>query len=229
MIAQQLSLPGIDMRPICPACKRPSALLAQWSPGDTVYVCRQCYAKYPPPDVFVHHDNSRGVGLKQGDDVQTCRDRERYHDLVNSLDRMRRGCVYSMRDHEAGRGIPCERGGHQGYRNCPLCVRRARRLPRYGGLKASLARFDQISLPICQRCGCIHDNRYNHIDDYEACCQQCSDEKSVEAFWTHKGIFGGDDDEAIMDRIQKSHPGLFKRGVLPDYWFQLKLKEVTTQ
>lgn len=47
MDARQLSLPKIDMRPICPACKRPANVLAQWSPWRRVFVCRECCEVLP--------------------------------------------------------------------------------------------------------------------------------------------------------------------------------------
>lgn len=62
--------------------------------------------------------------------------------------------------------------------------------------------------------------------DYWSHCQRCEDEMAVESFFRHPAIFGGDDFETIMDRVQRSHPELFERGVLPGYWVTLMLREL---
>lgn len=82
----------------------------------------------------------------------------------------------------------------------------------------------QMNLPYCERCGSAHSRLYEMLPgrvDYWSKCQRCADEESVEALWRHRGIFGDDDVETILDRIYKSHRELFERGVLPDYWFKL--------
>jgi len=46
------------------------------------------------------------------------------------------------------------------------------------------------------------------------------------SFWNNRGIFGGDDDETILDRIQRAYPGLFENGVMPERWFELRLEDL---
>jgi hypothetical protein len=82
----------------------------------------------------------------------------------------------------------------------------------------------QLSMPVCERCGRLHDNW--NIGDYGAYCQRCDDELHAETLFKMRKIFAGDDVETIMDRIYISHRGLFERGVLPGYWFKLMLKDV---
>ena len=218
----QISLPTIDMRPICPACKRPANLLAQWSPGDKVFVCRDCYMKAPPPAIFRHHTNSRGVGLIQDDDQETRLAWEKYHDLVNSLDKMRRGCVYTLRDHVPGHGLPCERGGHESYWNCRLCRKEARKASQKHKPTMWRGQIDQLNLPVCHRCGCVHARQWTHVHGYANYCQQCDDKNSIEALFRNRGVFAGQDDETILDRLHAAFRPLFDRGVLPDYWYKLK-------
>lgn len=83
----------------------------------------------------------------------------------------------------------------------------------------------QLTFPFCERCGHPH-TRFN-LSTYAVHCQRCADELTVESFWSRRNspIFANDDDEGVMDRIYRSHPELFERRVLPNYWFTLKLAE----
>jgi hypothetical protein len=77
----------------------------------------------------------------------------------------------------------------------------------------------QLDIPICHRCGRVHDRMLIHT--YASYCQQCDDEWTVEMFFEARNkIFQGDD-EGALDRLYRSHPGLFERGVLPNLWFTL--------
>lgn len=80
----------------------------------------------------------------------------------------------------------------------------------------------QLEAGICGDCGEIHNNGSDFITyDY---CKPCSMKRSVQALYRHRGIFGSDDDEAILDRMFISHKELFEAGVLPDYWYELQGK-----
>lgn len=82
-------------------------------------------------------------------------------------------------------------------------------------------RYRNYRLPYCDRCGKAHDRRYGFGDqDYLSRCQACEDMDQVETLWRMRSIFEGDDPEVVLDRLYKAFPGLFERGVLPDYWFQ---------
>jgi len=39
---KQLTLPGVDMRQVCPGCKKPATLLGQVYPGKGNWLCREC-------------------------------------------------------------------------------------------------------------------------------------------------------------------------------------------
>lgn len=221
MMARQLAL--FDMSPICPSCKQQVGVLGQWAPGDRVYICHQCIEKIPLPDAFVLHDNSRGVGLVQDDSPASNRMREEYHKWINPLNDLRRGCVYTLNDIQNGY-LPCNPVmGSECWANCRLCVARARianRGGRYGRFGQS--KPTTVEIPICHRCGNVHDNRYKHTHGYTTYCPRCDALNSVESFWRNRGIFQDKDPESILDRIKQSHPELFTLGVLPDYWFILE-------
>jgi ribosomal protein L37AE/L43A len=144
-------------------------------------------------------------------------------------------------------GLPCSemRGQRTLYIwDCAKCRRDAayeteiirrggiHRLQRLGrnGLYApeKTARAYTLSLPFCERCGAAHNERFRD-GEAKQYCQPCQDKWTVESYYNNRGIFGNDDVEEIMDRIQKASPDLFKRGVLPDYWFELSLKEKTVE
>lgn len=88
----------------------------------------------------------------------------------------------------------------------------------------TFTRFEiaQLSIPVCDRCGHAHDHW--HISDYAAYCQRCDDELAVEVYWRGKGTILIGDDEEILDRLHRIAPELFERGVLPDYWFALRVR-----
>jgi len=241
-------LNGINL-PICPTCHRETHVLGQWSPSGRLFVCRDCMSTYGPPDgVFVPHDNSVGVGLRQ--EPQYAKERELYHRRAQVLEELAKGCIYTIKDIDEQDNLPCTKENdlyllveyHVNpmafqrpiYVDMRLGCRRCQNRLRYvmqqrsatinfkERMRATLSQT--ASLPICARCGSVHDNR-TLSGDAAAYCQHCDDMNAVESFWQHRGIFGGEDDESILDRLQKSHPGLFERGVLPDGWFILRAKE----
>ena len=246
----QLPLFDDVRRPICMGCKREvTPPLGQWSPSGNLCLCRDCTARYSPPaDVFVPHDNRIGVGLQQG--MEYAKQREQYHSRLHALEELDKGCVYTVADIDEHDNLPCMVNNdlftlaHYGTSglgwqrpidasdcrwDCPRCRNRLRyvvQAQREVGLFKARMREGTIytaSLPICDRCGEVHDHR-TRSGDAAPYCQHCEDLNGVESFWNYRGIFGGDDDETILDRIQRSHPGLFERGVLPDAWFQLKAR-----
>jgi len=86
----------------------------------------------------------------------------------------------------------------------------------------------QLEMPVCPRCGMPHGRVYTSLGglvDYETYCQRCEDELAVETLWRLRGIWQGADDEDLLDKFYKRSPELFERGVLPNYWFELKVKE----
>lgn len=248
-MSYQLPLLSGVQRPICSGCKRDVTVLAQWAPGSRIYLCRECVTRYSAPDVFVPHDNRIGAGLQQTPDY--AKQRELYHSRLHALEEIQKGCVYTVADIDEQDNLPCMvnndlftlahygtsgRGWQRpidasGCRmDCPRCQNRLRYVMQQRSatinfkerMRAALSQT--ASLPICSRCGNAHDHR-TLSGDAAAYCQRCDDLNAVESFWNYRGIFGGDDDETILDRIQKSHPGLFERGVLPDAWFMLRTKE----
>lgn len=232
--------------PVCIGCKRAVALVAQWSPGDRIYLCRECSSKYPcPMEAFELHGKSP-VGVRLKPDHEYFPLRHRYHSMAQSLMEMKKGCVMGLDEWGEARGIPCEYEQDACYSNCPRCLNKARyatklqqaalavaaqrnRAPeplpnRYTVMMANVGRRPAFNLafPICQRCSAIHDRKYD-TGEHHPYCQQCDDELAVLSFWRNKGIFGQDDDETILDRIQRSHTALFERGVLPDMWYRLRI------
>lgn len=239
-------LPGIQ-RPICPACKRESAILGQWAPGSRLFVCRVCMSVYAPPNVFIPNDNSIGVGLRQ--EARYAPEREQYQRRAQALEELTKGCIYTVDDIDADDYLPCMRENDlwmmTEYHVNPLAMkrpiyvdtrlgcRRCQNRLRYvmqqrsatinfkERMKATLSQT--ASLPICARCGAVHDHK-TLSGDAAAYCQPCEDLNAVESLWNNRGIFGGDDDESVLDRLERAFPDLFKRGVLPDYYFTLKYK-----
>jgi hypothetical protein len=217
MIARQLSLPGVDMRPTCPLCGR-AALLGQYSPLWPHGLCRECSCRHPyPVEIFEHSDKSgdrTGLRIKM--------------DAPDYLREHRIACDQMLKD--AVRGYVDDRPivkFNLSMRELRNPMRRSRH-DEYNQMHAHAVKalsVRQISLNFCYRCGGVHDRSYEIMTDavdYWSTCQRCEDEITVETFWRMRAIFGGDDDETILDRVQRSHPELFERGVLPDYWYQLR-------
>lgn len=234
----------LDDRPQCPGCKRRALPLGQWSPGNRTYLCRTCSEANPMPDIYEVKPSTGSIRIRQDST-----DGQRLVNLhmENVMHRLRRGCKLTMDDADPQRGLPCEAHDYPAQWDCRLCRGDLKRHTKWliDGVPEHIAnvrfrghmrtyprhtgRIDQLALPICQRCGQGHSRRYDHSNGYAAYCQHCDDLNSVEAFWRHKGIFGGGDVEAVLDRIEKANPGLFERGVLPDHWYQLMIEEQKEQ
>ena len=246
-MSYQLPLFTGIQRPICPACKRECAILGQWAPGSRLYVCQTCMSVYAPPNVFIANGNSIGVGLRQ--EAFYAPEREQYHRRSQALEELAKGCIYTVDDIDPDDYLPCMRENDLWmmveYHVSPLAMRRPiyvdQRLgcPRCKNrLRYVMQQRQQVitfkdrmkstlhqtsSLPICARCGAVHDHK-TLSGDAAPYCQPCEDLNAVESLWKNKGIFGGDDDETTLDRLERAFPQLFERGVLPDQWFRLKLE-----
>lgn len=204
----------MDMRPTCHICGRPG-LLGQMSPLWDYMVCRECSEDWEyPVNIFEPGGNDRsGVRIKM--DAPSDLKEHRIW-LDNMLKDIQRGYIDDrpvVKFNLSGRELrnPIRRSKHATYN---AMHKRA----------VTALNNVQMTLPYCRRCGCAHDRRYEIMPgrvDYWEKCQRCADEEAVEALWRLRAIFGGDDVEAIMDRVYKSHQELFERGVLPDYWFKL--------
>lgn len=220
----QLTLPGfrIEEQYICPLCDRPATFFGQYSPLFAWGVCRECSIKYPyPVELFIpstrRNKEQEALMIDPAPELADLRERR------IQLDEMLRCAVDPTRIER-----PIVKYNLNGLelRN-PI---RRSRMHHYNAMSQAAKfalTYRQINLPYCQRCGCAHNRSYEMLTgviDYWSKCQQCADEEAVETFWNMRGIFGNDDDETILDRIQQSHPELFERGALPDYWFKLKGK-----
>jgi hypothetical protein len=61
-------------------------------------------------------------------------------------------------------------------------------------------------------------------------CPVCEARLSVEIVFRYASTFWpGRDDEDILDLLSRSHPEAFEVGVLPAYWWELRLKETGGQ
>lgn len=234
----QLALPGMDMRPRCPICGQPSAMLAQWTPYRPWFVCRTCALAAPYPLGIFERATARHSKTAQLDGWAVRRDADsqllnRRVALETHLQLAVRGCKLAN-----GQGWPtnvdallaCQKPGYQDL-SCPVCRETSNPFYRaagwlsFGRSAREQGRSVQACLPVCERCGRAHD----HTSSLDGLpwhrCQRCDDELGVEALWRNRAIFGADDDENILDRLYRAHRALFDRGVLPGYWYQLRLQE----
>jgi len=230
---KQLTLPGVDMRPICMGCKRPTNLLGQVYPGKTIWLCRACI-EYVQPDmsIFEFWDDHVGVRMRRDDELSP--QRSRYQSIVNSLLRLRTGCTALLQaDWDERNGLSCERDPYSYYSGCRACLKRKGVETMLSLLRRSSNQIVGMrqtphnrSLPLCQRCGCAH-NRLTIGGDMATYCQRCEDELHVESLvrWMFKiKPELGNDDEAALDWLYQTggKRELFERGVLPDYWYKVR-------
>ena len=217
-MTQQLALPGVDMRPVCTFCGEPG-LLGQYSPLYPYMICRECSLAEPYPiQVFEFSDRSKDrSGLRViPDSPYELRERRAWLDEVLK---------------QAARGWIDERDVVKlniTYRDLRNPIRRSKAHLYNQWHKAARInnRYRNYRLPYCERCGQVHDRRYEQGDqDYKSRCQHCEDLDRVETAWRMRSIFAGDDVETILDKLLAAFPGLFERGVLPEYWFQLMFEE----
>lgn len=217
----QLPLPGFEAAEeyICPLCGQVATLFGQYSPFLLWGVCRACSIKHPYPVEIIVPSTRRNAGnnplMIDPDSSAELRERRVL------LDEMLRCGVDPARIER-----PVVKYNLSGLeiRN-PIRRSRMQQMGRWMQNARHKLTYRQISTPVCYRCGCAHDRAYEMLPgvvDYWDKCQRCADEESVESLFRMQGIFGGDDDEAVLDRLYKAFPDLFERGVLPDYWFILK-------
>jgi len=197
--------------------------------------------------VFESSSNSLGVGLRQEEEFAA--QRERYQMRAGVVFELVHGCQYTLADMDDSSYLPCMKtdlqlaqfGGGKGWKrpvdlsemrwHCKRCRNKLRYVTRQQiGAQSFKARMNQRqvteAMPICNRCGAVHDHQFEQLGGYQAYCQHCDDLNTVEMFYRLRVIFGDSDTEDILDRIQRSHPALFERGVLPDYWYALCLSSI---
>ena len=223
-------LPGITPQ-CCPMCDEPTMLLGQYEPTSNRYwICADCSRtqRYPVDMLIVTADGdwtlAKGITNEQlayRVDVANC-----VHDAV--VGRRKRSQIAFYKHLMVGvLSFIADLPEHlQVYWERQLTA--THQWVAVGKATQELSRTIQLQIPLCERCGCSHNRRYEHgYTNFMLYCQKCDDELSVEAFFNHKGIFGDDDDEQILDRIYRSHREVFERGVLPTYWYELKQKKET--
>lgn len=219
--SQQLEFTGFEASDpvfVCPLCGEPATLFGQYSPIHRWCLCRACSLQYPyPVELFVPSTRRNAdTNPLMIDPTSLSELRERRI----QLDEMVRCAIDPARAERPI--IKYNLSGLELYN--PIRRSKVHQYQRWHAEAKRRLSHRQMQLPMCQRCGCAHDRTYEMLPgatDYWSHCQRCDDEISVEALFRHRGIFGKDDVESILDRIHASTPELFERGVLPDYWFAL--------
>lgn len=222
---KQLVLPEFDgvMTPeyTCPLCGQVATLFGQYSPLFDWGVCRACSERYPyPVELFVPNTrrNRDREPLMIDPTPGPAMDALREHRI--QLDEMLRCAVDPSR-----LARPIVKYNLSGLElRWPIRRSRMRAFNQMAWRAQQALANRQMRLPYCERCGRAHDRSYEMLPgrvDYWTKCQRCADEEAVEALWRVRGIFGADDAESILDRLYRSQPELFDRGVLPDMWFRL--------
>lgn len=207
---------------ICRICQNPAQLFGQYTHLMPWGVCRECSIKHPyPVELFVPSTRRNRDKEPLMIDPDPSPEKSKLRDLRVQLDEMLRCAVDPTRIER-----PIVKYNLSGLelRN-PIRRSKAKQYNKMSAAADMALTYRQVSLNYCTRCGCAHDRAYEMLPgmvDYWSKCQHCDDELAVETLWNMRGIFGADDDESILDRIQRSHPELFERGILPDYWFELR-------
>lgn len=213
----QPPLPSPEMYQTCPLCGQPAAILGQHGPLWSAGICRTCSLALPYPiEVFQVDPSSKdrsGLRINPQADYAA---KERRIDLDNLLRDAVRGQLTQEQFYKFNITLNQLRNPH----------RRSRARQYAGWLKEARIsnRHRQLSLPLCERCGCAHDNRYKLSGDVRTYCQRCDAEMGVESLWHNRGIFSDTDPETQLDKLYKTFPEWFAIGVLPDYWFRLAQK-----
>lgn len=220
----QPTLPGIE--PLCcPACDAPVRVLGQWSPhSEKWWLCKECSIQYRyPAELQQLSPEGEWVWVEGVTQEQLTYRAEMWIEVENittNRKKIRKGVMKSL-EHLMTKQLAF-------IKDLPpdLQLNWERQLRTIGQWKESARVFlleaKQLSMPFCERCGAAHDHRYNKVGGFKPQCHHCNAKTSVETFWRMRAIFAGQDDETILDSIEKSHPHLFTLGVLPDYWFELK-------
>jgi hypothetical protein len=148
-MSRQLPLPGFETpRQVCLACKRPAALLGQWSPGNSAYLCRDCSLGMPAPmHIFEYGYKGRAVTIRRDltrDDDKALMQRVSAEDVLR---RLKSGCAYTLEalrfsDTDGDFELPCEARDYEPHPDCRACRRRHRgvlELARYACISPSQA------------------------------------------------------------------------------------------
>ncbi|NJL53928.1 hypothetical protein HC928_01395 [bacterium] len=221
---EQLALPGFAVTPeyTCCLCGKVKSLFGQVSPIQPWAICRECSIAHPyPVELFV--PSTRRNADKEPLMIDPSAPAEK-RELRVMLDEMIRCALDPSR---LDRPVVKFNLSGLELRN-PVRRSKVAQYQRWHNQAIGRLAQNQMRLPYCERCGAAHDRYYEILPgrgDYWSKCQRCADEESVEALFRHRGIFGRDDVESIMDRLYKSHRELFDRGVLPDYWFSLAIAQ----
>lgn len=197
----QLSLPGLDMRPICPLCGNPTSLLGQWSPFRPDACCKTCSQAHPfPTDALPALEQVRALSRAsepiRADLRQIVIDAGELRAQIEAQFRAAKAvqrAKYEMKDWNA------------------MIAFRARQ-------RADFLR--QAPLPVCDQCGGSNTSGIS-------ICQHCRDMDFVEWFLkmaphTHPGA----DDETLIDVLYKHVPLLFDTGEMPDLFYRLRYPQL---
>lgn len=232
----QTAFPFIDLRPFCPVCKHHRDELVQAYPiTPNLRLCRGCYARLGITMDAFEEAPAGEIRFKTSTDDQEAlslwKAREKVQLVKHALQRLTAGCTLTIDDIPANLDLPCGNRPH-----CPKCRRDAQ---YSAGIhqQAQTVRHNRgltpmtIPFPVCERCGQIHNNRIEWNGNPATYCVSCEDEIAVEMHYKNRQIFRDDkdnllDDEAILDKLAKHRRELFDRGVLPNYWYMLKEKEL---
>lgn len=220
----QMSLPNfaVTVEYVCPFCDEPATLFGQYSPLFPWGVCRECSIKYPyPVELFV--PSTRRNKEREPLMIDTDPAKSALRDQRVQLDEMLRCAIDPTRIER-----PIVKYNLSGLelRN-PIRRSKAHKYQQWHVQAMHNLTMHQMSLPVCSRCGSGHDRFYDMgagRGDYHTRCQRCDDEMAVEALFKGRSAIFNNEDEGALDRIYRSHPELFARGVLPDYWFELLSK-----
>lgn len=189
-------------------------MLGQWDAlNQRIYLCRDCIAQFA--DVQLDSDCAKM--------------RERWQVLKQNLTEVALGCVEQVNASHTTQWLVCMDSPN--LEKCKRCQRKARyEVSQSQGFNlASISRVVAYRLPVCDRCGKLVDVRNSWNGQYASRCARCEGELTVESLYSMQGIFGTLDDEEIFERVECSHPELFKIGVLPDYWYQLRIRDMENQ
>lgn len=209
-MSSQMPLPGAWLT--CPVCGRRVTVLGQWSPFRRQAVCRDCSHAHPWPMGWV----DEGGAWREDAPAEI---REQQIVMWEWLQDAAAGCREIAERGLAWGEMPACRQHPRA--DCPRCGRRVNTGARRYLSWRSEVLPQQLSLPVCRRCGRAH-NRHTLGGLVADICERCEAEESVETYFRLRGIFGDADAEAVLDRLYASRPDLFDVGVLPDYWFELE-------
>lgn len=229
----QTVLPFVDLRPFCPVCKHHTDELVQAYPiTPNLRLCRGCYARLGiTMDAFEQVPTGE-IRFKTATDDQEAltlwKARERVQLVKQTIQRLTAGCVLTLDDIPANLDLSCGNRPH-----CSKCRRDAQYSAGIRQQGQTIRHNRGLSpmtmpIPVCERCGRVHDNRIEWNGNPTTYCVRCEDEIAVEMHYKNReAIFRDDngnilDDEGILDKLATHRAELFNRGVLPDYWYNLK-------